>query len=110
MSALTTEQLRGFGRDGYLLIPGLVPPDAVAAANAAIDALIAERPPPEGIVGQHSYMERPPAQPTLFGLLLDTPAYGIAEQLTAAGGLTGPSHAQVALTFPPYRHIPGSGP
>ena len=109
MSSLTADQLRRFGRDGYLLVPGLVPPDGVAAANAAIDALIAERPPPSGITGQHSYVERPPAQPALFGLLFDTPAYAIAEQLTTIGDLIGPSHVQVALTFPPYQHIPGSG-
>ena len=109
MSLLTPDQLRAFGRDGYLIMPGLVPPDRVLAANAAIDTLLADRPPPAGTVGQHSYVEPPDAQPALLDLLTATPAYAIAEQLTAVGGLVGPSHVQVALTFPPYRHIPGGG-
>jgi hypothetical protein len=106
MNPLSPEQVRQFGRDGYLVVPGLVPPERVVAANAAIDALLADHEP---VPGQHSIVERPPAAPELFGLLLDTPASAIAEQLTAPGGLTGPTHAQVALTFPPYPHIPGSG-
>ena len=106
MSPLSAEQLRQFGRDGYLVVPGLVPPDRVTAANAAIDALLVDHVPAPG---QHSIVERPTAQPELFALVYDTPAFAIAEQLTAPGALTGPTHAQVALTYPPYPHIPGSG-
>ena len=80
----------------------------VDAANAAIDLLLASQPPPDGHVGQYALFEKPPPGP-LLDLLTGTPAYAIAEQLTAAGGLTGPSHAQVALTYPPYPHRPGSG-
>ena len=109
MSVLTSDQLRQFERDGYVVVPGLVPPDRVRAANAAIDALLADRPPRPGTVGQYSYVEPPNSQPALLGLLTATPACAVAEQLTTIGGLVGPSHVQVALTFPPYRHIPGGG-
>jgi len=108
MTELTVEDLRRFGRDGFLLVPGLIPPADVAAANAAIDTIIAANPSPG--VGQQSYVEKgAEMNPALLGLLTRTPAYGIAEQLAAPGCLIGPSHVQVALTFPPYQHIPGAG-
>jgi hypothetical protein len=103
------DSIRQFGRDGYLVVPGLVPPEAVTDANAAIDALIAADPPPEGITGHHFYFERIEDQPALVRLLTGTRAYSMAEQLTARGALEGPPDVQVALTFPPYRHQPGAG-
>ncbi|MBV1852026.1 hypothetical protein [Catellatospora tritici] len=110
MGPLTLDQIRQFGDEGYVVVPRLVPAAGVAAANAAIDRLVAEQPPPEGHLGSYALVEKPPErQPALLGLLTHTPAYAIAEQLTAVGGLTGPTHVQVALTYPPYLHRPGSG-
>jgi len=110
MGILTPQQIRRFADEGYLVVPGLVPQGGIAAANAAIDRLVAEKPPPTGHIGSYALVEKPPeSRPELLGLLTRTPAYAIAEQLTAAGGLSGPSHVQVALTYPPYRHRPGSG-
>ncbi len=109
MNVLTVDQLRRFGQDGFLLVPGLASPRAVAAANAVIDELLSTSPPPPHVVGPHSYVEKPASSHALLDLLTGTPAYGVAEELTAPGGLVGPTHVQVALTFPPFAHVPGAG-
>jgi hypothetical protein len=108
MTGLIVDDLRRFGRDGFLIIRGLIPPADVAAANEVIDTMIAAEPSPGA--GQRSYVEKgSEMNPALLGLLTRTDAYAMAEQLAVPGGLVGPSHVQVALTFPPYQHIPGSG-
>ncbi|MDI1463891.1 phytanoyl-CoA dioxygenase family protein [Catellatospora sp. KI3] len=103
------EQLRHFARDGYVVVPGVVPPDVVAAANARIDGLLAERPPTPGHTGHHFYFEPLAAEPALAALLLGTRAFSLAAGTTAPRPLRTPDQVQVALTFPPFDHRPGRG-
>jgi hypothetical protein len=58
-SVLSERQLREFGENGYLVLPGAVPESLLAPADAEIDALVAESPPPAGTVGNHFYFEPP---------------------------------------------------
>jgi hypothetical protein len=43
---LSGDQLRRFGEDGYLVVPGVVPENLLAAVDHEIDALAAADPPP----------------------------------------------------------------
>jgi hypothetical protein len=52
---LSEEQLREFGERGYVVVRGVIPAAALAAANAAIDRLVAESPPRPGHTGQLFY-------------------------------------------------------
>jgi hypothetical protein len=54
---LSGEQLREFGDKGYRVLPGVVPEQLPAPADAEIDALVAESPPPAGAVSNHSYFQ-----------------------------------------------------
>lgn len=107
---LTVEQVRSFAENGFLVVPGLVEPDRVRAANAAIDELIAVEPAPGVQAGGHSYWNR--TVPALVQPFLDTPVWTVAEQLT--GGQLEPYvsdvyDVQVCVTPPPVRHRPGGG-
>lgn len=109
MSVLAQAQVRTFAERGYLVLPGLVTSPDLERAEAEVDRLIAEAPPPDGHVGHHFYWPGQAESPMLFELLARHG--GI---LDAAAELTGPAgidvafgQAQVALNIPPYRHRPG---
>jgi hypothetical protein len=57
---LSGENLRRFGEDGYLVVPGVVPEHLLSLLDAEIDALIAADPPPPSTVGKHFWF-LPPA-------------------------------------------------
>ena len=54
-TALTSEELRAFDRDGYIVLRDVVSSDVLAGVNAAVDRMFAEDGPPEGEVGQWYY-------------------------------------------------------
>lgn len=109
MPILTQAQFRTFAESGYLLISGLVTSPDLERAEAEVDRLIAEAPPPDGQAGHHFYWLRQARSPVLFEFLARRG--GI---LDAAAELTGPvgievafDQVQLALNIPPYRHCPG---
>jgi hypothetical protein len=107
---LTIEQLRSFADDGFLVVPGLVDPDRVQAANAVIDDLIAA----DTASGVHSNGRSHWNQtaPALVRPFLDPPVWTVAKQLTGAElgpYVSGVHDVQVAVTPPPYPHRPGAG-
>jgi hypothetical protein len=107
---LTVEQLRSFAENGFLVVPGLVDPDRVRAANVAIDDLIAAEPAPGVHSGGRSYWNQ--TAPSLVRPILDPPVWTVAEQLTGAEHgpyVSGVHDVQVAVTPPPYSHRPGAG-
>ena len=78
---LSEGQLREFGDNGYLVLPGVVPERLLAPVDAEIDALVAQSPPPADAVSNHSYT-RPPGQlPASDAALRDSPAIRLAEAL-----------------------------
>ncbi|GHI52669.1 phytanoyl-CoA dioxygenase family protein [Streptomyces rubradiris] len=100
---LTREQLEEFTERGYIVIPDVVPPDLIAAINAAIDEQIRARPPAEGHVGVVYRFQQLTDSPVFASLLRDTAAFSLAEQLVGKGALDFPETAQTALTYPPFK-------
>ncbi|WP_089157674.1 phytanoyl-CoA dioxygenase family protein [Micromonospora sp. NBS 11-29] len=99
---LTREQLLEFAERGFIVIPDVIPPDILAAANAAVDERLREHPPAEGHAGPHFLFGKWDEEPALAALLRDTPAFALAEELTGDGAMEYPWQTQVALTYPPY--------
>lgn len=110
MARLTVDDLRQFARDGYLVIPGVVPEPLLAAADAEIDGIVVEIAPHEGAGGPGPNLWFPPISrlPRCDDVLRHSPALAVAEELVAPGTLDHAfDHIQVATTVPPYRHVPG---
>jgi ectoine hydroxylase-related dioxygenase (phytanoyl-CoA dioxygenase family) len=99
---LTREQLLEFAERGYIVIPDVVPPDILAAANAALDAQLEANPVAEDHAGPHFMFLKWEDDPALAALLRDTPAFSLAEELTGDGAMEYPWQTQVAMTYPPY--------
>lgn len=106
---LTVEQRRQFATDGYVLVPGVVAERWLEAADAEVDALVAESPPPDGTVGPHFYFLPPERLPAADAALRRSGALGLADELVAPHHLDlALDHIQVALNLPPYPHRPGA--
>jgi ectoine hydroxylase-related dioxygenase (phytanoyl-CoA dioxygenase family) len=106
---LTPEQRRAFATDGFLVVPGVVPEELLAAADGELDALVAAEPPPLGTVGQHFWFLPPWRLPASDAALRQSPALAIAEELVAPLHLDhAHRHIQVALNIPPFPHRPGA--
>jgi hypothetical protein len=105
----TGRQLAEFARDGYAVVRDAVPASLRDRAVARIDALLTERPPTDGHTGHHSYWLETADEPELAALLIGSAAMAWAEALAAPREIGVPSGLQVALTFPPYSHVPGRG-
>ena len=105
---LSGEQLRRFGEDGYLVVPGVVPEDLLAAVDHEIDALVAADPPPAGTVGKHFWFLSPRRLPAADAALRRSGALDIASELVRPHRLDHAlDHIQIALNFPPHAHKPG---
>jgi hypothetical protein len=104
---LTQGQLQTFARQGWVVVPDVVPAEALAVANAAVDAMIAADPPPATTTGPHFYWPTPTPPHPLLSALLDTPARGMTEALVSPLQLGEPEQVQVSLNIPPHPNIPG---
>ncbi|MDE3207118.1 MAG: phytanoyl-CoA dioxygenase family protein [Acidobacteriota bacterium] len=105
---LTAEQVAAFARDGFLVIPGVVPDHLLSAADAEIDQLLRSDPPPDRKVGPHFYFLGPSQLPAADAALRRSGALAVAEQLVSPHRLDHAfDHIQVALNIPPYPHRPG---
>lgn len=104
---LSRGQVEEFAERGFLMLPGVVPPEVVEAAALAIDGLIEREPPGAGVRGPVNYFPEAARAPELAALLIGSPAFGLAEALTGAGTLEVPGQVQVALNIPPFPHQPG---
>jgi ectoine hydroxylase-related dioxygenase (phytanoyl-CoA dioxygenase family) len=108
---LDDEQLRAFGRDGYVVLPGCADEARCAAADAEVDELVqAESPTVDGGGDDATFWFPPVARlPRCHDLLRGTSAADAAAELVAPLPI-GPAfdHIQVATTVPPRRHVPGA--
>jgi hypothetical protein len=104
---LNPSQVREFAERGFLLLPGVVPPERVAAASQAIDELVDRDPPRADVRGPHFYFLETGKAPALLHTLTETPAFSMAEALTGPGTLDVPWQVQIALNIPPFPHRPG---
>jgi Phytanoyl-CoA dioxygenase (PhyH) len=105
---LSGDQVRRFGEDGYLVVPGVVPENLLAAVDREIDALAAADPPPAGTVGKHFWFLPPRQLPASDAALRHSGALDIAAELVAPHTLDlSLDHIQIALNYPPHDHRPG---
>jgi len=113
---LSDDDLRTFGRDGWLLVPGVVDEELLAAADVEIDELLRTREPnmdggdvKDGDApGRHGWSYDAGGLPRCDDVLRRSGALEIAEELVAPYALDHRfGHIQVATTVPPYDHIPG---
>jgi len=79
----------------------------LASANHRIDQIVAADPPAPETRGNHFYFLETENETALAAPLAESPAFGLAEQLTGAGRLAAPWQVQVALNIPPFSHRPG---
>ena len=100
---------REFGERGFVVVPGVLSADAIAAGMAVIDEWVRQAPPPDGHRGHHFYWPRLTPDHPLSRLLVDSGALAVAEELISPGRLVLPSQAQISLNLPPYGHRPGRG-
>ena len=107
---LTDDDLRRFASDGHLIIRDVVSAALLALADAEIDALIENIPPDQGDLGPGPNMWFP-AEARLSrcdDVLRRSTALVIADELVAPNHLDHRfDHIQVAITIPPFEHIPG---
>lgn len=107
---LTTDDLRRFATDGYLVVPGVVPEDLLAELDAEVDALVASAPPPAGKVGFHHYFEHPSRLPVAEGILRDGGVLALAAELVAPLAIDlAFDHIQIATSIQGWDHVPGAG-
>lgn len=105
---LSSEQLRRFGEDGYLAVPGVVSEDLLTAVDEEIDALLAADRPPAGTVGKHFWFLPPGRLPAADAALRRSGALELAGELVAPHALDHAlDHIQIALNYPPHAHRPG---
>jgi hypothetical protein len=64
--------------------------------------LTGREPPDPGVRGPHHYFRPAARWPALTALLTESPAFGLAEELTGPGTLEPPDQVQVALSIPPF--------
>ena len=110
---LTVPQRKFFIENGYIHLPGVVPPIMVREARRAINHSLGE----EGmakdqfhILRSQTYCRELTRQPVLLDLVNKTPALAIAESLLAPGTLAPASDCQIALRFPSMTDKPGEPP
>ncbi len=105
---LSDEQLRRFGEDGFLVVPGVVHENLLVAVDDEIDALLAADPPSPGTVGKHFWFLPPARLPAADAALRRSGALHIAGELVAPHRLDHAlDHIQIALNYPPGAHRPG---
>lgn len=105
---LSDEQMRRFGEEGYLVIPGVVAEELLVAVDREIEGLVAADPPPAGIFGGHSWFLPPARLVAADAALRRSGALAIAAELVAPHTLDhGLDHIQIALNYPPWLHRPG---
>lgn len=98
---LSDEQRASLRRDGYVVLPGAIPPAAVDRALAAINGSLGSGGlPPERLpeFRARSFCPELVDAPALLDLFRATPVGAVAE--AALGSVVSPTRAQIALRFP----------
>jgi hypothetical protein len=100
---LSEGQRRVLREDGYLLLPGLIPPARVEAALQLINHSLGSEGIDPGLLPTlraRTFTPELVKHPAVLGLLLDTPLLAAAEAALGAGNVRPASEAQIALRFP----------
>lgn len=107
---LSGDQLRAFGRDGYLVVHDFVPELLLADLEQEADSLVEAKPPPEDKVGFHHYFEQPSALPVADRVLRESRVLSLAGELVAPHTIDHAfDHIQIATSIRGWDHEPGGG-
>lgn len=107
---LTADQLRTFGREGYVVVNDFVAEPVLAELADEADELIARKPAPLGKVGFHHYFESPPSLPVAERVLRESGVLSLAGELVAPLAIDlAFDHIQVATSICGWDHQPGGG-
>ena len=107
---LSRDEIRTFGRDGYVVVRGVVPERTLAELDLEVDGLIADAPPPAGKVGFHHYFEDPARLPVAQRALRECGVLALAGELVAPLTIDlAFDHIQVATSVHGWDHAPGGG-
>ncbi len=107
---LSTEQLRAFGNNGFVVLRGVVEDDVLAEMTAEADALVARKPAPVDKVGVHHYFEPRSSLPVADRLLRESGVLSLASELVAPLPLDlAFDHIQIATNIFGWDHEPGGG-
>jgi ectoine hydroxylase-related dioxygenase (phytanoyl-CoA dioxygenase family) len=102
---LSDDQLARFAIDGYLHLPSVIDEELLAAVDAEIDGLVAEKPPPPGAVASHRHYQRPERVPAAEALFRASALPAITGQLVAPHTVDlAFAHIQIVLNIPPNPH------
>jgi hypothetical protein len=110
MPTISSAQLRTFARDGYLVLPQVVPAPLIDAARRAIADRVRQDPPPAYQRGPHFYfvLKEGDALPVpLLAPLVDSDAMPVAQSLIDGAPFDPPDHVQISRNIPPFPHRPG---
>lgn len=99
---LTYAQKREFYQNGYIKIPGVVPPVMIDAAVRAINASLGQGMDPAQvpIYQARSFCPELQREPVIIDLFNKTPALPLAESLIGIGKIQPVGASQIALRFP----------
>lgn len=107
---LNVDQLRAFGRDGFVVVRGLLAERTVEELAAEADSLIAREPAPAGKVGAHHYFKPPSVLPVAVRVLHEFGVLALAGELVAPFGVDlAFDHIQIATSIYGWDHLPGGG-
>ncbi len=99
---LSAAQKRRLAEHGFVVIPGVVPPERVAAANRAINHSLGagKHPGKDAYADAQDYLSEYVRAPAVMDLAYRTPVWELVESLLGVNRVTRCTDAQVALRFP----------
>lgn len=110
MAVLDDAQIEAFGRDGWIVVPDVVPESLLVEVDEEVARHMASHEPQEGNGGAGPNLWFPPVAdlPRCDGALRSSGALAIAEELVTPHRLDHAfDHIQIANTVPPHDHLPG---
>jgi hypothetical protein len=109
MTTLTGEMVTAFRRQGYVVVPGVLNDEQIAAGRKVAAAMLQEQPCAEGHVGPYFLWPRfGPAGHPLLDFYRNAGIGQLANQLLRPDlSIQDPESAQLATTIPPWPHRPG---
>ncbi|HUJ66967.1 MAG TPA: phytanoyl-CoA dioxygenase family protein [Acidimicrobiales bacterium] len=106
---LNAGQKRAFVEDGFLIVPDVVPASARDRALRMINNALGQNQPgrvANYVFSGHENCDPLQHAPEVLGMLTDSPAMSLAEELTEPGRLIAPSCCMVASRFPEGQPLP----
>ena len=99
---LSVAQKRRLARDGFVVVPGVVPRERVDAALREINHRLGnnEHPGKDSYADSVDYLSEYVSSPSIMDLMNSSPLRGLADSLLGANRVERCTQAQVALRFP----------